>query len=221
MYGTPGAVQSSVKSQAIASGAINADPPPKPPAPTGTQGTDAPYMLPKQVPGGPPVYHQQISRNQYLNDPMPKAVSPYEHNYNEYGDFPDLPKFEQMKSSTDIESMKHRTFLVEGSAARASNSFGDRNDNLAPTMREAINSIYGPPAALNGGFGYWVSDRAPNAEHAVTYTVDLKDRFPVSGLVVDWAYAPKQVRLLCTPDGQHHWHEMNAWHIVRLCESKS
>mmetsp|Transcript_92150 Transcript_92150/g.211013 ORF Transcript_92150/g.211013 Transcript_92150/m.211013 type:complete len:186 (-) Transcript_92150:126-683(-) len=58
-------------------------------------------------------------------------------------------------------------------------------------------------AALHPGSGYWCSAGDHDPNEVVSWTGSLDHRRPAEGIKIDWAYAPGEVRVRTSPDGEN------------------
>ena len=58
---------------------------------------------------------------------------------------------------------------------------------------------------------YWCSKGGHKADEVVAYAGEMNHRKKIGGVKLNWAYAPKQVRVQISPDGVHYVPVVN-WH---------
>lgn len=88
-------------------------------------------------------------------------------------------------------------------------------DAASASSTYSAGNLAGSPAfaaqqALSGGSGYWCSSGSHTAGQSVTWTGVLNSRRLASGLKVDWAYAPGEVKILTSSDGSN-FEEAKCW----------
>jgi len=114
--------------------------------------------------------------------------------------------------------MKHEMFAVISSVlvfvVTGSQQYIAFDAASASSMYSAGN-LAGSPAfaaqqALSGGSGYWCSSGIHAAAQSVTWTGTLNSRRVATGVKVDWAYAPGEVKILTSSDGSN-FDEVKFW----------
>ena len=72
--------------------------------------------------------------------------------------------------------------------------------------------------AIAPGTGYWCSSGAHAPGQIVTWTGALDTRRSIAGIVLDWAYAPGEWKLLVSPDGSN-FEEAQGWQMASRSEA--
>eukprot|EP00405_Crypthecodinium_cohnii_P036713 CAMPEP_0206548470 /NCGR_PEP_ID=MMETSP0325_2-20121206/13903_1 /ASSEMBLY_ACC=CAM_ASM_000347 /TAXON_ID=2866 /ORGANISM="Crypthecodinium cohnii, Strain Seligo" /LENGTH=284 /DNA_ID=CAMNT_0054047957 /DNA_START=80 /DNA_END=934 /DNA_ORIENTATION=- len=124
--------------------------------------------------------------------------------------------FSSTSSMTSKEQQRHAkqvayTSFLPGMVFHAPIDFAGANSVYTLKGQTKIQSPFNAKQALQPGSGYWCSTGRHKPEDVVIWKGTMKRRKKISGIKVSWAYAPSEVRVEVTPDGEY-WDRAVDWH---------
>lgn len=83
-----------------------------------------------------------------------------------------------------------------------------------PSLGENGLPEYGAENSLTRGSGYWCSEGKHNTNDIITWTGHLKNVRSLNGVIVHWAYAPGEVSVQASFDGNEPFEEVTPFQVI-------